>query len=166
MTKLREELIAPLKALEKPWILLAPRIFALSSLVPALIIITLQILQTLIYGKITIAKTQTYKTVSLCGFPLRPVTFIKLCDSREQAEKIGRRRGQDKEGGEAKTRVWPPLWIILQNSWVCEMCYGNFHPDLREAASIYPLFSVPNSFLFSLFPCRLHMPEWSQANLL
>ena len=57
MTKLREELTTPLKALEKHWIPLAPRIFALSSLVPALIIITLQIIQTLIYGKITIAKT-------------------------------------------------------------------------------------------------------------
>lgn len=57
MTKLREELTTPLKALEKHWIPLAPRIFALSSLVSALIIITLQIIQTLIYGKITIAKT-------------------------------------------------------------------------------------------------------------
>lgn len=26
--------------------------------------------------------------------------------------------------------------------WACEMCCGNFHPDLREATSIYPLFSV------------------------
>lgn len=51
MTKLRKELTAPLKALEKHWIPLAPRIFALSSLVPTLIIITLQTLQILIYGK-------------------------------------------------------------------------------------------------------------------
>lgn len=31
---------------------------------------------------------------SLSGFSLRPVTFIKQCDSREQAHKAGKRRRQ------------------------------------------------------------------------